>query len=249
MLTAAWIGDRRPWRHGKICRKNSHIRRGGSTITMQLQRLRSAANYLEQSRSGTPRTQLERTQTKRQILVEYANRAPFGGNLVGAGAASWRYFGRPCSQLSLGEAALLAGLPQSPNRLRPDRHPAASLVRRNHVLERMLAMGLIDAKQFHETCAPITAVWRPLPQKREMPLPAADGAMPTLSWLSKHHAGTTLRSTIDAAIQMQVAAMPREHLAHLEGSRVTASAVIVLDTQTAGVLAPSALRRAIRTSI
>ena len=93
-----------------------HIRRGASTITMQVQRLRfpkprSFFNKFEQSVRAA---QIEKHQTKRQILVEYVNRAPFGGNLIGAGAASWRYFGRPCTQLSLAESALLAGLPQSP---------------------------------------------------------------------------------------------------------------------------------------
>ena len=66
--------------------------------------------------------QLDRQLTKPQILVEYLNRAPFGGNLVGAGAA-WRDSGKPCRELSLGQAALLAGLPQNPNGFRPDRFP------------------------------------------------------------------------------------------------------------------------------
>src|SRR5207237_7376882 len=91
--------------------------------------------------------QIERREGKDTILTEYLNRAPFGGNLVGAGAASWRYFGRPCRDLSLAEAALLAGLPQGPNRLRPDRHPDAARARCNHVLDRMLACGMLDARQ------------------------------------------------------------------------------------------------------
>src|SRR5439155_13395051 len=91
------------------------IRRGGSTITMQLQRLRLSV-FQPQRRSFTAKiaqalraTQIERAQTKQQILVEYLNRAPFGGNIIGAGAASWHYFERPCRVLTLGQAALLAG--------------------------------------------------------------------------------------------------------------------------------------------
>ena len=163
--------------------KAFHIRRGASTLTMQVQRLRDPRprTFFNKFEQAVRAAQIEKKQTKRQVLVEYLNRAPFGGNLVGAGAASWRYFGRPCSQLSLGEAAMLAGLPQSPNRLRPDRFPDKALARRNHVLDRMRDMGAIDQKQHDEACAePIAAMWRPLPQHRDANLPPADGAMPTL---------------------------------------------------------------------
>ena len=65
--------------------------------------------------------QLEWHLSKREILTLYLNRAPFGGTLQGIGAASWTYLGKPPSQLSYSEAALLAVLPQAPSRLRPDR--------------------------------------------------------------------------------------------------------------------------------
>ena len=118
--------------------------RGASTIDMQVQRLRQPTaarrSPVAKLAQAVRACQIDRRQSKRDTLVEYLNRAPFGGNLTGAGAASWRYFGRPCSALSLGQAALLAGLPQGPNRLRPDRHPAAAVARRNHVLDRMVAL-------------------------------------------------------------------------------------------------------------
>jgi penicillin-binding protein 1C len=120
--------------------------RGASTLTMQLYRLshpepRSIWAKLMQAVRAE---QIEQRLSKQQILVGYLNAAPFGGNLVGAGAASWRYFDRPCKDLSLSEAALLAGLPQNPNELRPDRFPQRALARRNKVLNDMLASGLID---------------------------------------------------------------------------------------------------------
>jgi penicillin-binding protein 1C len=163
------------------------IRRGASTLTMQVQRLRDPKprTFFNKFEQAVRAAQMEKVAGKREILVEYVNRAPFGGNLVGAGAASWRYFGRSCSQLSLGEAALLAGLPQSPNRLRPDRYPQRAMNRRNHVLDRMLALGMIDQKQHDEGCREaVGATWRALPQDRDNPAPSADGAMPTLAWLA-----------------------------------------------------------------
>ncbi len=123
--------------------------RGGSTITMQVAGMRL----------GHPRTipgkaveafralQIEVAFDKDEILAAWLNMAPFGGNLVGIEAASRGWFGKPAAACSLAEAALLAGLPNSPERFRPDRHPDAAMRRRSVVLDRMLAEGLIDETQ------------------------------------------------------------------------------------------------------
>ena len=68
-----------------------------------------------------------------------------GGNLEGVRAASLSYFGKPPAALDLAESALLVALPQSPVRARPDRHAGAALAARNHVLDRMVADGVIAA--------------------------------------------------------------------------------------------------------
>jgi penicillin-binding protein 1C len=210
--------------------------RGASTITMQLYRLRDPAprslpNKLIQTIRAT---QIEQHTSKQSILVEYLNRAPFGANLVGAGAASWRYFNRPCHDLSLGQAALLAGLPQSPNRFRPDRHPAEAAARRSHVLDRMFALGMITAQE-QRTAAnePIDATWHPLPQSISPP----DGLLPTLTLLAQHNPGPLIRTTIDIAAQHRTAAATSQWLHSLAASRISAAAVIVLDTESAQCLA------------
>jgi penicillin-binding protein 1C len=221
----------------------SHLgaRRGASTLTMQLERLRDprSRTFTNKIEQAIRAEQLEQSETKQQIIVEYVNGAPFGGNLVGAGAASWRYFGRPCKQLSLGEAALLAGLPQSPNRLRPDRFPKRAMIRRNHVLDRMLACGFISDKQRNEAAAePINAAWRALPQDRPPEdLPPADGGLPALLKLVRAQPGEAIRTTIGAVIQRQTAIAAREHLQSLTSSGISAAAVVVLDTQTSQCLA------------
>lgn len=112
---------------------------GGSTLSMQVARLldpheRSLAGKLKQ----LWRTQqLEWHLSKDEILALYLNRAPFGGTLQGVAAASWAYLGKPPSQLTRAEAALLAVLPQAPSRLRPDRHPERAQAARDKVLRRM----------------------------------------------------------------------------------------------------------------
>lgn len=216
-------------------------RRGASTLTMQLQRLRDPQPHtlLNKIEQAIRAEQIERQTSKRQILVEYLNRAPFGGNLVGAGAASWRYFGRDCRQLSLGQAALLAGLPQSPNRLRPDRFPQRARIRRDHVLDRMLACGLITRRQRDEAAAePIDAAWHGLPQDRAArDLPPADGALPALVAMARKTTGGVIHAALDSRLQRQAAMAARDRLGSLNSSGVSAVAVVVLDTATGQCLA------------
>lgn len=214
--------------------------RGASTITMQLHRLRA----------GTPRTawgkweqvvrarQIERSTSKDAILAEYLNRASFGGNLVGAEAASRRYFGKSADALTLAEAALLAGLPQNPNRLRPDRHPDLARARRDHVLHRMLACNYITRDDHDAAVAePVVAAWRALPQDRDHG-PPAEGAMPALISLADRSTG---RTTIDASIQRRAATLAAEQLRRLNDPVIDSLAIVVLDNASAQCLASVSL--------
>jgi penicillin-binding protein 1C len=218
-------------------------RRGASTLTMQLQRLRVPTSHtlwgkLEQAVRAA---QIERTQSKRAILVEYLNRAPFGGNIVGAGAASWRYFGRSCRDLSLAQAALLAGLPRNPNGDRPDRFPHRAEVRRDAVLSRMLALGMITAGEYATALAePVSATRRPPVQCDRPELLAA---LPALLVLAGEHPGEVVRTTIERPTQQLAGAFAREHLDR-QGSDVTAVAVVVVDVATARCVASVSVSRA-----
>ncbi|HBC17422.1 MAG TPA: penicillin-binding protein 1C, partial [Alcanivorax sp.] len=95
---------------------------GGSTLTMQLARLLRddpPRTLTEKACEALLALQLEWHFSKPEILVHYASWAPFGGNIVGLRAASWRYFGREPRALSWAEAALLAVLPNSPSLIHP----------------------------------------------------------------------------------------------------------------------------------
>ncbi len=213
------------------------IRRGASTIAMQLERLRDPRprSFWNKFEQAVRAEQLERRSSKQHILVEYINRASFGGNLVGAEAASVRYFGHSCRELSLGEAALLAALPQSPNRLRPDRYPHRAGTRRNHVLDRMLACGFITQHARDEAAAePLGASWRELPQNRPAGGLPADGALPALAG---QFGGRTVSTTLDAATQRTACRIATETLEPLHESGVNAAAIVVLDTTSSQCLA------------
>src|SRR5262249_34155739 len=101
---------------------------GGSTITMQVARLlepRAERSFQAKLRQMLRAIEIERALSKEQILALYLSLAPYGGNLEGVRAASLAYFGREPRRLTLGEAAMLVALPQSPERRRPDRSSRA----------------------------------------------------------------------------------------------------------------------------
>ena len=117
---------------------------GGSTLTQQL-----AKNlFLTQERTLSRKIQeailsiwLERNYSKDQILELYMNRVYFGSGAYGVEAASQRYFGKSARALTLGEAAVLAGLVQSPSRLAPNRNPEGAAERAALVLAKMVEQG------------------------------------------------------------------------------------------------------------
>ena len=85
--------------------------------------------------------------TKDEVLSLYLDLAPYGGNIEGVRAASLAYFGKEPRRLSLGEAALLVALPQSPESRRPDRWAEAARSARNRVLDRFAALGTVPADE------------------------------------------------------------------------------------------------------
>jgi len=203
------------------------FRRGASTITMQLERLRHprarcwSSKLIEALRA----CQLERSTSKEAILAEYLDRAPFGANVLGAEAASWRWFGRPLRSLSLAQCALLAGLPQSPTRLRPDRHPDAARARRDAVLLAMLQQGLISAPSYETARAEaMDAKWQELPQEHET------GGAALASVLPSGQTGC-IATTLDPGVQALVARLAQEQAQDLGVG--TGLAVVVVDNQDA----------------
>ncbi|UHQ19142.1 penicillin-binding protein 1C [Lysobacter sp. KIS68-7] len=132
--------------------RNGHVVSGGSTLTMQVARLLDphSRSLWGKVRQLARAVQLEVHLSKREILTLYLDRAPYGGTIEGIEAASWAYLGKPASQLSHAEAALLAVLPQSPSRLRPDRAPELARVARDKVLARMAEQGTWSKQDVEE---------------------------------------------------------------------------------------------------
>lgn len=185
-------------RHGRVVS-------GGSTLTMQVARLLEAsgtgrmAGKLRQMRVAMA---LERQLSKDQILSLYLHVAPYGGNIEGLRAASLAWFGREPQRLTPAQAALLVALPQAPEARRPDRGQAAARLGRDRVLDRALAVGLIDADTARSA--------------RAEALPKARRSFPMLA----PHLADRLRAadpqrlrhetTIDAGLQARIEALAAE---------------------------------------
>ena len=125
---------------------------GASSITQQLARNSLPLGGRTLSRKlleAMVALRIERQFTKQQILELYINRIYFGNGCYGVETASQAYFGKSASKLNLSEAALLAGLIRSPNRLSPLKNPEGARIQRNSVLDRMVALkklSLADAE-------------------------------------------------------------------------------------------------------
>ncbi len=128
--------------------------------------------------------------------------APFGGNLEGVRAASLAYFGKEPRKLTIGEAALLVALPQSPESRRPERFPEAARIARARVLDRVAARGIITQEEAD------AAKREPIPETRKpFPLLAAHAAEEAVA---ADPSAQVLKLSIDARLQAKLEALARE---------------------------------------
>jgi penicillin-binding protein 1A len=134
---------------------------GGSTITQQLAKkafLTDTRSYKRKIQDATAAIMLERKYTKNEILEMYLNQVPFGRGAYGIEAGARTFFGKPASELTVPEAAMMAGLLKGPSYYDPTDRPDNALARRNTVLEQMAEYGYITLAECEEyKQAPINA--------------------------------------------------------------------------------------------
>ncbi len=211
--------------------KANRIVSGGSTITMQVcrmarkQKSRSLKNKVIEILWAI---NLELRFSKKEILNLYASHAPFGGNVVGLDAASWRYFNRPASELSWAESATLAVLPNAPSLIYPGRLDQKLKKKRDRLLNKLLALGEIDSL----TCK--LSIAEPLPGK-VTPLPL--NAYHLVERAAREKSGQRIRSSVDYYLQARVARLVARHSKKLRANHIYNLAVIVAETHTKKVKA------------
>ena len=209
--------------------KAGHVTSGGSTITMQVVRMlrRKERTLWQKMIEAVLATRLEMRYSKEKILALYASHAPFGGNVVGIEAAAWRYYGKPAEELSWGETATLAVLPNSPADIYPGRNRKSLLNKRNRLLHKMFKDGCIDSTD--------------LELALEEPLPAAPEALPQeachlVEYYRKTNPGKRSRTSIDIHLQRQIQAITDQWNEEFSRIGIYDIAAVVVDVRTGEVL-------------
>ncbi len=243
LLAFVAVEDARFWEHpgvdplavARAARDGIRVGRivsGASTITMQLARLLRPGSRGWASKAGEAvwALRLERHLTKQQILEQYLNRVQLGQAAIGVGAATSLYFGAAPSEISLGEAAMLAGLAHAPSRDNPLVSPKRAAARRSVAITRMRRAAAITGDDAERARA------EPVLRRRvSSPFLAPHF---TSRLLQQHSAsGTVLRTTLDAELQRELEAETRHAVEMLAARAVRHAAVVVLDNRSGDVLA------------
>ncbi len=205
---------------------------GGSTLTMQVIRLirkNPKRTYTEKIIEMILATRLELSYSKKEILALYASHAPFGNNVVGIEAASWRFFNRPPHELSWAESATLAVLPNAPGLIYPGKNHDRLLLKRNKLLHHLHATGQIDADTYS------LALREPLPSK-PVPLPRIAPHL-LQHFIAKGQQGKTIRSTIDGNLQQRMNQLIEDHSSNLRMNDIYNAALMITSVETGEVVA------------
>ncbi|MCH2061399.1 MAG: PBP1A family penicillin-binding protein [Verrucomicrobiales bacterium] len=240
---------------------------GASTITMQL--ARNSFNELMSQKTLHRKLvevmlarRIEESYTKEQILEFYVNRIFFGSGIYGIELASRSYFGKPASQMTLSESAMLAGIIRGPNRFSPFRHYKAAVAERDTVLNSMLARGIISREQHRLAKAETVTVLTQPPARRKRENSYALDAIRqdlqnALSDSNAEDGGLKIYTTIDLRLQRHAEAALERRLKAIEsqpsyrhptrsdfqknGAKGTPGylqgAMVLLDNSTGGTLA------------
>jgi penicillin-binding protein 1C len=226
------------WAMGRALRQNfksGRVTSGGSTITMQVIRLAThhQRNWWNKLLEALMALRLELTHSKAEILALYASNAPFGSNVVGLDAASWRYFGRSPDKLSWGETAALAVLPNAPSLVHPGKNRLVLLKKRNLLLDKLYHNGIIDSN------TAMLAQLEPVPDK---PVPLPIEAPHLLGRIVNEHKAdqdldTRISSTINGHLQQQVTQILERHHTVLSANHINNMAAVVLDVESGAALA------------
>jgi len=231
--------DKRFFKHGGVdliatvrAAKDLVVKRrivsGASTITQQLIKISSPPaprRPWTKVREALAARRLEMSASKQEIITAYLNRLDYGNLRIGSAEASAFYYQKPLRELSLGECAMLAGLPQAPSWHNPLKHPKRAVARRDVVLERLSKFPDADETRISRAMSE-PLLLRPLRETRSAP------------WL----ASTTIpqgriKTTIDLSLQRDLETIVREETAKHRLANLRHAAAIIIHNPTGEILA------------
>ena len=210
--------------------KAGRIVSGASTISMQVIRLSRSQErtFRNKFREALRALTLEFHYSKSDILDMYLTHAPYGGNIIGYRAACLRYFGKEPAELTWGEAALLAVLPNDPGRVTPDNNRELLLKKRNNLLKVMKEQELFGEKIYE------MSVREPIPAEQYQ----FDLYAPILARkLAAATDGNVIKTTINQDIQSRVRSTVNQQLDVLHEQGIKNCAVVISETDSGAVRA------------
>ena len=216
---------------------------GGSTITQQLVKnilLSSEKSIIRKIKEVVLAVQAESIYSKNEILEMYLNEVPYGGTAYGIQEASQKYFGKDAKNLSLAEAAALAGLPKSPSKYSSRGGNSNSIfVRQKEVLTQMLENSFINQDEYKNALKEELTFKNP-----QTVIAAPHFVMFTKNYLEEKFGkeiletgGLKITTTLDMNIQKMVEEVVDVELKKLTGYRVGNAAVIVIEPKSGNILA------------
>lgn len=207
---------------------------GASTLSMQVIRLsrKKPRTFMQKIAEMWLAVRLEVGYSKDEILALYAANAPFGSNVVGLEAASWRYYGRSAEQLSWGEMATLAVLPNSPSLVHPGRNATKLITKRNNLLDKLADEKIIDRATAQLSKAePIPTAPLPLPQNAPHLLNRFKDEMKSLNV-----ATTKITSTINYHLQQELNTLTVQYHQKFAANGINNLAALLLDVKSGNVI-------------
>lgn len=215
---------------------------GGSTITQQLVKntlLTSEKTFTRKIKEIILAVGVELTYTKNQILTMYFNQVGYGGAIYGVEEASQYYFGKSVKDVSLAEAALLAGLPASPTIYSPfGANPELAISRQHEVLRRMVEENYLTQEQ--STLAQSEKIQFISPknniQAPHFVMYVKNLLVEKFGEAAVHQGGLEVVTTLDIGLQNQVEKIVNEQMSKIKNLNVSNASVLVMNPQTGEIL-------------
>lgn len=231
------LEDQRFWLHhgidlpaiaraARLNRAANRVISGASTITSQVIRMsvERPRTPLNKAKEFWQASALELFMTKQEILETYLNITPYGSNIRGVEAASLTWFGKQAKDMTLAEAALLAGILRGPAVYRPDRHPERAKELRDRLIDTLAERGVASAGEAARAKAePVPTEKKPLPALFTQAAAKAARTSGVLGMTDKYG---RLRSTLDMNMQYLLQLELERVLSNMD-SGVTGAAVLV----------------------
>ena len=223
--------------------RSGGITQGGSTITQQLIKTRLLGDeptFLRKIKEALLAIEATRTFSKQQILEMYLNQIYYGNQAYGIRAAALTYFDQPdLGKLTLGQMALLAGLPQLPSAYDPTQNPEAARMRRTAVLNAMVESGFI-ARETADAADAEPIVVKPASTPLSAPhfvFRVREQLINELGEKAAYRGGYSVQTTLDWNMQQLAEKEVRDHVDALRPNNVNNAALVTMDPTTGEVLA------------